>query len=69
MFGFKWFTKIFWLLIILAILFAGSKTSALKEKWPFNKINQDKISETVKNAAVNQGKEMIKEEIEESANR
>lgn len=50
-FGFKLFSKAFWILLVLAILFAGSKTSYLKDRWPFNKINQDQITKSLGNKA------------------
>jgi hypothetical protein len=61
--GLKFFKRIFWLLLILASLFALSKTSYLKNHWPFSTVNQDKLQKILKDSSKSSTKEILEEEL------
>jgi|GEM_PF-3184329 hypothetical protein len=62
--GLKFFKRIFWLFLILALLFALSKTDYLKNYWPFSFANKDKLEKILKNSPKNAEKNLLEEEIQ-----
>lgn len=67
MFVWQWSKKFFFIAVILALIFAGSKTGALKDKWPFSAINKDKLSSLVEDKVKQEAVKTAQEELQSAA--
>ena len=63
----QWSKKFFFVIIILALFFAGSKAGTLKNRWPFSAINKDKLSSLVEDKVKQEATQAAKEELESAA--